>query len=60
MPDYRLVMEVLFSVKIFDNEFSLDLYALKSSESKKVVLENWSVRVYVTVREIFSALYLQN
>ena len=29
-------MEVLFSVKIFDVEFSSDLYALRSPESKKI------------------------
>ena len=47
----------MFSVKIFDAEFYPDLYALKSPESIKVVLENWSARmcvcmcVYVTERE---------
>ena len=44
---YRKVMEVLFSVKIFDAEFSADLYTLRCSESKKVVFGNWSARVYV-------------
>ena len=64
LPDYRQVMEVLFSVKIFDVEFSHDLYVLRSPESKKVVFGNWSVRMYVcvcvTLKWIFSALYLQN
>ena len=49
LPYYRKVMEVLFSVKIFDGEFSPDLYVLRSPESKKVVFENWSVRMYVCV-----------
>ena len=44
-------VKVLFSVKIFDVEFSPDLYALRSIEYKKVVgFENWSVRAYVTAR----------
>ena len=58
LPDYRSVMEVLFSVKIFAVEFSPDLCVLRSHESKKVVFGNWSVRmgicmparVYVTAR----------
>ena len=49
LPYYRKVMEVLFSVKIFDVEFSPDLYVLRSPESKKVVFGNWSVRMYVCV-----------
>ena len=49
LPYYRKVMEVLFSVKIFDVEFSPDLYVLRSPESKKVVSGNWSVRMYVCV-----------
>ena len=44
---YRKVMEVLFSVKIFDVEFSPDLYVFRSPESKKVVFGIWSVRMYV-------------
>ena len=47
LPYYRKVMEVLFSVKIFDVEFSPDLYVLRSPESKKVAFGNWSVRMYV-------------
>ena len=47
LPYYRKVMEVLFSVKIFDVEFSPDLNVLRSPESKKVVFGNWSVRMYV-------------
>ena len=43
------LMEVLFSVKIFDVEFSPDLYVLRSPEYKKVVFGNWSVRMYVGV-----------
>ena len=50
LPYYRKVMEVLFSVKIFDVEFLPDLYVLKSPESKKVVFRNSSVRMYVRVR----------
>ena len=38
---------VSFSVKIFDIEFSPDLYVLKSLEPQKVVFENWSKRMYV-------------
>ena len=49
LPYYRKVMEVLFSVKIFDVEFSPDLYVLMSPESKKVVFGNWSVSMYVCV-----------
>ena len=45
-------MEALFSVKIFDVEFSLDLYVLRSPETKKVVLGNWSVRMRVCVTAI--------
>ena len=36
-------MEVLFLVKIFDDEFSPDLNVLWPSKSKKLVLENSSV-----------------
>ena len=43
-------MEVLFSVKILDVDFLPDLYVLRSPETKKVVFENWSVRMYVCVR----------
>ena len=43
LPYYRKVMEVLFSVKIFDVEFSPDLNVLRSPESKKVVFGNFSV-----------------
>ena len=43
----RKVMAIKFSVKIFDIEFSADLYILRSPESKKVVLGNWSIRMYV-------------
>ena len=35
LPDYRYAMDVLFSVKIFDIEFSPDLHVLRSPESKK-------------------------
>ena len=49
LPYYRKAMEVLFSVKIFDVEFSPDLCVLRSTESKKVVFRNWSVRMYVCV-----------
>ena len=49
LPYYRKVMEVLFSVKIFDVEFSPDIHVLRSPESKKVVFGNWSVRMYVCV-----------
>ena len=42
-------MEVLFSVKIFDVEYSTDLYVLRFPESKKIVFGNWSVRMYVYV-----------
>ena len=44
-------MIVLYSVQIFDIELSPNLYALKSTESKKVVLENWFARRGVTVGE---------
>ena len=44
------LMEVLFSVRIFDVEFSSDLYVLRSPNSKKVAFGNWSVRMYVCVR----------
>ena len=47
LPDYHQVMEVQFSVKIFDVRFSSDLYILKSPEYKKVVFGNWSVRMCV-------------
>ena len=55
LPDYRYAMDVLFSVKIFDIEFSPDLHVLRSPESKKVVLEIGlcvciCVHVYVTAR----------
>ena len=40
LPYYRTVMEVLFSAKIFDVEFSPDLYVLRSPESKNVVFGN--------------------
>ena len=43
-------MEVLFSVKSFDVEFSNDLQSFRSPESKKVVLRNRSVRKYALVR----------
>ena len=49
VPYGSMVMEVLFSVKIFDVEFSPVLYVLRSPESKKVVFGNWSVRMYVCV-----------
>ena len=49
LPYYHKVMEVLCSVKIFDVEFSPDLYVLRSPESKNVVFGNWSVRMYVCV-----------
>ena len=52
-------MEVLYSVKIFDIEFSPGLYVLMSHELKKMVLENWPVLmcrcVCVTVWTIFKA-----
>ena len=49
IPYYSKVMEVLFSVKIFDVEFSPDLYILKSPQFKKVVFGNWSVRMCACV-----------
>ena len=49
LPDYRYAMDVLFSVKIFDIEFSPDLHVLRSPESKKVVFVNWSGRMCVCV-----------
>ena len=49
LPYYRKLMEVLFSVKIFDVEFSPDLYVLRSAESKKVVFRNWSEHMYMCV-----------
>ena len=55
----RKVMEVLFSVKIFDVEFPPDLYVLRSTESKKVVFGQ-CVRVYVCVSACLSVLYLQS
>ena len=42
-------MEALFPVKIFDVEFSPDLYVLRSPESKKVVFGNWSACMYACV-----------
>ena len=35
LPYYRKVMEVLFSVKIFDVEFTPDLYVVRFPESQK-------------------------
>ena len=52
LPDYHQAMEVLFSVKIFDVVFSPDLYVLRSSEFKKVVFVNWSVRMCVCDCEV--------
>ena len=49
LPYYREVMEVLFSVKIFDIEYKPDLYVLRSPQSKKVVFGNLSVRLYACV-----------
>ena len=40
-------MEQLFSVKVFDVEFSPDVYILKYPESKKEVFGNWSVHISV-------------
>ena len=40
-------MDLSFLVKIFDAEFSLNLYVLRSLESEKVVFGNWSVRMWV-------------
>ena len=45
--DYRWEMKALFSVKIFNVEFSPDLYVLRTSESKKEVFGNRSARMYV-------------
>ena len=42
-------MKVLFSVKIFDFEFLLDLHVLRSPEIKKIIFRNWSVPIYVCV-----------
>ena len=46
VTDYYYVMEILYSAKIFDIEFLPDLYVFGSSEPKKVVLENLSVRMW--------------
>ena len=43
------IMEVLFSVKIFDIEFSPDLHILRFPECKNGDFENWSVRMRVHV-----------
>ena len=40
LHDYRQVIEILLSVKIFDDEFSSDLYVLSSPESKKGAFGN--------------------
>ena len=45
--DCHYEMDVLYLVKIFDAEFSSDLYILRLPELKKVVFENWSVLAYV-------------
>ena len=46
-------MKALFTVKIFDVEFSPNLYVLRSPESekkkKKTVFGSWSVRMYASV-----------
>ena len=59
----RKVMEVLFSVKLFDVEFLHDLYVLTSFQVEKCGLKNLSghiyVRMHMTLWGIFSALYLQ-
>ena len=47
LPDYHQVMEALFSVKIFNAEFLPDLYILRSTQYKKGVFGNQSVRMYV-------------
>ena len=52
-------MEILFSVKIIGVKFYLIFYVLGSPESKKVVLGNWSVLMYVYVGGVFSTLYLR-
>ena len=39
-------MEVLYSVKSFNFEFSHDLYVLRSPEFKKLFFENCSARMY--------------
>ena len=40
-------MEVFCSVKVFDIKYSPDLYVFRSPESKRMVLENWFVRMYM-------------
>ena len=40
LPDYCKLMKVLFSIKIFNVEFSPELYVLRSTESKKVFFGN--------------------
>ena len=51
-------MKVLFSIKIVDVKFLPDLYVLRSSDSKKVVFGNWSVRMYVCVCMRLQGAYL--
>ena len=49
LSEYRKVIEVLHSAKIFDIEFPPDLYVRRSSQSKSVVFENRSVCICVYV-----------
>ena len=53
-------MDVLFSVKIFDDEFSPNLNILTSPESKKVVFGKWFVSMCVCERLYgeYLALYI--
>ena len=51
-------MEVLFSVKILDIEFSPDLYFLRSPKCKKEVSGNWSLRMYVWLQGEYLVLYI--
>ena len=53
LPNYRSVMEVLHSIKIFDAKFLPHFYVLKSCESKKVVFECWSLHMCVCVGGAF-------